>query len=75
MEKDHLSRLKRASKLIDGMLHSPSSGMLRRAEDCGCLEEFEFLCEEARICLDDDDWLEEIAWEKANAKFCNKISA
>lgn len=75
MSQDYFARLKRASELIDSMLHSPSSGMLRRAEDCGCLEEFEFLCEEARVCLGDEGWLEELAWEKENTKFCNKISA
>lgn len=60
------ARLKRAGQLIASVLESPNASMIRKAEECGCLEEFEFLCEETRLWLDDDDYYDDVAWNLDN---------
>lgn len=55
-------RFKRAGKLVEGMVSTPSAEMLRTAEANGCLAEFEYLCEEFRHWLDDDAYYDDLAW-------------
>lgn len=63
---DRFNRFKRASEIIGMMLESPNSSLIRRAEDAGCLFEFEYLCEEARAWLDDDAYFDDLAWNMEN---------
>lgn len=63
---DRVARLKRASEIISSLIDPPSSTLLRKAEELGCLFEFEALCEEARQWLDDDAYYEDFAWNLDN---------
>jgi hypothetical protein len=59
---DRYYRFKRASEIITSILHAPPASMLKKADDAGCLFEFEFLCEEVRQWLDDDTYYDDLAW-------------
>lgn len=63
---DRTSRLKRAGEIISSLVDPPSSALLRKAEDLGCLFELEALCEEVRQWLDDDMYYEDFAWNIEN---------
>ena len=51
---------------ILSMIDPPSSAHLRKAEELGCLFEFEALCEETRQWLDDDAYYDDFAWNLEN---------
>ena len=60
---DTENRLKRASALLTSFLDDLPSAVLRRADDSGCLFEFETLCQELKCWLDDDDYYYDLAYE------------
>lgn len=64
--KDQFNRYRRAGQLIASYLERPGSDFLRKAEDAGVLDEVEFLLEETRVWLDDDDYYEDVAWNRIN---------
>lgn len=65
---DRFLRLKRAADLLESMIEQHSSSMLKRAEDSGCLDEFELLTDELRQWLDDDDYYDDLAWNMENGQ-------
>lgn len=66
LEKDQYNRYRRAGQLIASYLEAPSTEFLRKAEAAGVLDEAEFLLEETRVWLDDDDYYDDLAWNKVN---------
>jgi hypothetical protein len=64
--KDRYDRLKRAAQVISDSVGNPSQALIRKAEDAGCLDEFDFLVEELRAWLDDDDYYDDLAWNMVN---------
>lgn len=65
--KDQYNRYRRAGQLIAAYLETPSGELLRKAEAAGVLDEAEYLMEEARIWLDDDDYYDDLAWNRVNS--------
>lgn len=63
---DRYNRLKRSAQIIATLLNSPNQTFIRKAENCGCLDEFDFLLEEMRAWLDDDLYFEDVAWNMVN---------
>lgn len=59
---DRLERLKRAANVISTLLDDPKQTFIRKAENTGCLDEFDFLLEELRLFLKDDFYFEDVAW-------------
>lgn len=64
--KDQYNRYRRAGQLIAAYLETPSSELLRKAEAAGVLDEAEYLMEETRAWLDDDDYYDDLAWNRIN---------
>lgn len=64
---DRLKRLQRASHLLQSALNQMSSGYLKKAEDAGCLREFELISDDLRQWLDDDEYFNDLAYEQENA--------
>lgn len=65
------SRLKTASNLIIDELKAPSQRLLRAADSAGVLDELEILLEDTIKIMDDDCYLEEMAWEMTEPTFNN----
>ena len=59
---DTFERCKRAADIIRGMLDDPSQSFIRKAESSGCLNEFEILLEDSRLMLNDEAFLDDLAW-------------
>lgn len=64
-EKDLFDRYRRASQILIKNLE-PSASMLAIAENSGCLNEMEYLIEELREWLDDDEYYADLAWNQLN---------
>ena len=67
--KDRYERLKRAAQVISELVCNPSQSVIRKAESAGCLDEFDFLIEEVRLWLEDDDYYDDVAWNLVNGSF------
>lgn len=63
---DRYHRLKRSAQILASLLDNPNQTFIRKAENVGCLDEFEFLLEEMRAWLDDDFYFEDVAWNMVN---------
>jgi hypothetical protein len=63
---DRYNRLKRAAQIISNIYDNPDQKLIRLAENAGCLDELEFLLEESRKWLDDDDYFGDVAWTMVN---------
>jgi hypothetical protein len=63
---DRFNRLKRSAQIIASLLDNPNQTFIRKAENSGCLDEFDFLLEEVRLWLDDDFYFEDVAWNMVN---------
>lgn len=63
---DRYERLKRSAQIIASLLDNPNQTFIRKAENAGCLDEFDFLLEEVRAWLDDDFYFEDVAWNMVN---------
>lgn len=59
---DRYNRLKRAAQIILKSYDNPDQKMIRSAESAGCLDEFEWILEDLREWLQDDDYFDDIAW-------------
>lgn len=66
--KDRYERLKRAAHVISESVCNPHQSAIRKAENAGCLDEFDFLIEEVRAWLDDDDYYDDLAWNIVNGE-------
>jgi len=64
--KDRFVRLKRSAQIIASLLDNPNQTFIRKAENAGCLDEFDLLLEEVRLWLDDDMYFEDLAWNMVN---------
>lgn len=62
LHKDRFERFKRAANLFQALMESSGSSWIRRAEEAGCLFEFEYICEDIRLWCNDDEYFDDVAW-------------
>lgn len=63
-----VKRFWRASQIINSMLDNPPAQLMRLGESAGCLDELQFLLEEVRSFLDDEEYYDDLCWNIENGK-------